>query len=166
MLNDEFDVVDMNNHNDEIGKDEVLDFESNNPHTPIVGNNIPCPSTRDMSNQLRTELGCKVSYWKIYKGMEHVKSSVREHMSTSKAYDRCEFNDHFNQIRDLVPKAAETLEHIGFHTWSREFFSKNRYNIMTSNNAESVTTMFDVERKFSIVSLFDEINRRFALLFY
>ena len=30
-----------------------------------------------MSNQLRTELGCKVSYWKIYKGMEHAKSNVR-----------------------------------------------------------------------------------------
>ena len=35
------------------------------------------PSTRDMSNQLRTELGCKVSYWKIYKVMEHAKSNVR-----------------------------------------------------------------------------------------
>ena len=30
-----------------------------------------------MSNQLRIELGCKVSYWKIYKGMEHAKSTVR-----------------------------------------------------------------------------------------
>ncbi|XP_049397324.1 uncharacterized protein LOC125861481 [Solanum stenotomum] len=196
MLNDELDGVDMNNHDAEIGKDEVPDFESNNPPTPIVGSNIPCssqssrvnnvrddetdfykgmtfkkkeklanslkiaclkkdfrlkkvinsrnvfsfkysypkcnwwlravkftscdrlviriyekyhtcgsehiashnphattkvigkyfenrfsngkgPSTRDMSNQLRTELGYKVSYWKIYKGMEHAKSNVR-----------------------------------------------------------------------------------------
>ena len=35
------------------------------------------PSTRDMSNQLYTELCCKVSYWKIYKGMVHDKSNVR-----------------------------------------------------------------------------------------
>ncbi|KAH0679188.1 hypothetical protein KY284_020273 [Solanum tuberosum] len=180
MLNDEFDDVDMNNHDDEIGNDELLDFESNNPPTPIVGSNIQCssqsalvnnvrddetgiymgmtfknkeelanslkiaclkkdfrlkkcnwwlravkftsserffiriyekyhvcgselltnhnphamakvigkyfenrfptgkgPSTRDMSNQLRRELGCKVIYWKIYKGMEHSKSNVR-----------------------------------------------------------------------------------------
>ncbi|KAG5568637.1 hypothetical protein H5410_064353 [Solanum commersonii] len=66
---------------------------------PIVGSNIPFsskssrvnnvrdnetgPSTRDMSNQLCTELDCKVSYWKIYKVMEHAKSYVRgthEHM--------------------------------------------------------------------------------------
>ncbi|KAH0696428.1 hypothetical protein KY289_013910 [Solanum tuberosum] len=157
MLNDEFDVVDMNNHDAEIGKDEVPDFESNNPPTPIVCSNIPCSSqssrvnnvrddetgfykgmtfknkeeltnslkiallkkdfrlkkyhtcglehftshnphatakvigkyfenrfpngkgssTRDMSDQLHTELGCKVIYWKIYKGMEHAKSNVR-----------------------------------------------------------------------------------------
>ncbi|KAG5615588.1 hypothetical protein H5410_015412 [Solanum commersonii] len=61
MLNDEFDDVDMNNHDDEIGKDEVPDFERNNPPTPIFPNGKG-PSTRDMSNQLRTKLGCKVSY--------------------------------------------------------------------------------------------------------
>ena len=37
---------------------------------------------------------------------------------------------------------------------------------MTSNIAESVNAMFDVEREFFIVALFDEINRRFALLFH
>ena len=37
---------------------------------------------------------------------------------------------------------------------------------MTSNIAESVNSMFDVERKFPIVALFDEVNRRFALLFH
>ena len=30
-----------------------------------------------MSNQFRTELTCKVSYWKISKGMEHANSNVR-----------------------------------------------------------------------------------------
>ncbi|XP_069147079.1 uncharacterized protein [Solanum lycopersicum] len=66
----------------------------------------------------------------------------------------------------FVPKAAETLERIGFHTWSRAFCPRNRYNIMTSNIVESVNVMFDVEREFNIFTLFDEISRRFALLFY
>ena len=35
-----------------------------------------------------------------------------------------------------------------------------RYNIMTSNIAESVNAMFNIEREFSIVALFDVINRR------
>ncbi|KAG5630987.1 hypothetical protein H5410_002704 [Solanum commersonii] len=126
-------------------------------------------------------IGCKVSYWKIYKGMKHAKSNVRgthEHRyavlnaylthfyKATKAYDICEFNDHFNQIRDLVPNVAETLERIGFHTWSKSFCPGNRYNNMTPNIAESVNSMFDVEREFPIVALFDEINRRFALLFH
>ncbi|XP_049360698.1 uncharacterized protein LOC125825396 [Solanum verrucosum] len=84
----------------------------------------------------------------------------------TKAYDRCEFNDHFSQIRALVPKAVETLERIGFHTWSKPFCLGNRYSIMTSNIAESANAMFDVEREFSIVAIFDEINRRFTLLFH
>ena len=37
---------------------------------------------------------------------------------------------------------------------------------MRSNNAESVNVIFDVEREFLIVTLFDEINRRSALLFH
>ena len=40
------------------------------------------------------------------------------------------------------------------------------YNIMTSNITKLVNAMFDVEREFPIVALFDEINRRFALLFH
>ncbi|KAG5621035.1 hypothetical protein H5410_006253 [Solanum commersonii] len=54
--------------------------------------------------------------------MRHIGENIRNNFHNSKvvthfykaakAYDRCEFNDHFNQIRDLVPKAAKTLEHI------------------------------------------------------
>ena len=59
---------------------------SHNPHatTKVIGkyfeNRFPNgkgPSTRDMSNQLRTELGCKESYWMIYKGMKHAKLNIR-----------------------------------------------------------------------------------------
>ena len=45
----------------------------------------------------------------------HNSKVVSHFYKAAKAYDICEFNDHFNQIRDLVPKAVEALEHIGFH---------------------------------------------------
>nr|XP_004248961.1 uncharacterized protein LOC101267362 [Solanum lycopersicum] len=96
----------------------------------------------------------------------HNSKAVSHFYKLAKACDISEFNGHFNKIRDLVPKSAETLECIGIHTWSREFCPGNRYNIMTSNITESVNAMFDVEREFPIVALFDEINRRFALLFH
>ncbi|KAH0709814.1 hypothetical protein KY284_011241 [Solanum tuberosum] len=67
----------------------------------------------------------------------HNSKVVTHFYKAAKTNNRCEFNDHFNQIKYLVPKAAETLERIGFHTWSRAFFLGNRYNIMTSNIAKS-----------------------------
>ena len=41
----------MKNHDDEIGKSEVLDLESNNPPTPIIGsNNLVSAQTSIVSN--------------------------------------------------------------------------------------------------------------------
>ncbi|KAH0634844.1 hypothetical protein KY284_037630 [Solanum tuberosum] len=148
MFNDEFDVVDMNNYDDEIGKDEVPDLESNNPPTSIIGRKNPASSQSSRVNNVRDD--------EIDHLTSHNPHATAKVIAT-KVYDRCEFNDHFNQIRDLVPKAAETLEHIGFHTWSRALCPGNRYNIMTSNIVESVNAMFDVEREFPMVALFDEI---------
>ncbi|KAG5610938.1 hypothetical protein H5410_022219 [Solanum commersonii] len=84
----------------------------------------------------------------------------------AKAYNINVFSDHFNLIRDLVPQVATHLERVGFHRWSRAFFPKNRYNIMTTNIAESVNSMFLDERECPITALFDAINRRFAEKFH
>ncbi|KAG5591624.1 hypothetical protein H5410_042138 [Solanum commersonii] len=84
----------------------------------------------------------------------------------AKAYNIDVFSDHFNRIRDLVPQAATHLERVGFHRWSRAFFPGNRYNIMTTNIAESVNSMFLDEREYPITALFDAINRRFAEKFH
>ncbi|XP_049414757.1 uncharacterized protein LOC125877535 [Solanum stenotomum] len=127
------------------------------------------PSIRKMISIIypASHYGCYMRYLgENIQNNFHNSKVVTHFYKAAKAYNRCGFNDHFNQIRDLVPKAAETLKCIGFHTWSRAFCLGNRYNIMTSNIAESENSMFDVEREFPIVALFDEINRRFALLFH
>ena len=110
---------------------------------------------------------CMRHFGKNIRNNFHNSKVVSHFYKALKAYDICEFNDHFNQIRYLVPKAAEALERIEFHTRSRAFFPENRYttpieffftlcvlfdfyvllcryNIMTSNIAESVHN--DVER--------------------
>ncbi|KAG5621036.1 hypothetical protein H5410_006254 [Solanum commersonii] len=53
MLNDEFDDVDMNNHDAEIGKDDVTDFEGHNPPIHIVSSNIPCSLQSSRVNNVR-----------------------------------------------------------------------------------------------------------------
>ncbi|KAM3343576.1 hypothetical protein P3S68_025665 [Capsicum galapagoense] len=74
----------------------------------------------------------------------------------AKAYSREEFLDHFNQIADMNPKVAEFLSRVGFKRWSRAFCPANRYNIMTSNIAESVNSLFGDEREFPIKAMFEK----------
>ncbi|KAL3377459.1 hypothetical protein AABB24_003728 [Solanum stoloniferum] len=59
---------------------------SHNPHatTKVIGayfkDRYPegkGPSTKDLKNSIRIELGCKVSYWKVWMGSEIAKSLVR-----------------------------------------------------------------------------------------
>ncbi|KAG5630988.1 hypothetical protein H5410_002705 [Solanum commersonii] len=75
-LNDEFDVVDMNNHDAEIRKDEVPDFESNNPPTPIVGSNIPCFTQSSRVNNVRDD---EISFYKgmTFKNKEELANSLK-----------------------------------------------------------------------------------------
>ncbi|XP_059277955.1 uncharacterized protein LOC132032321 [Lycium ferocissimum] len=96
----------------------------------------------------------------------HNGAVVSQFYKAAKAYNIDVFNDHFNQIRDLVPRVAEHLKRAGFHRWSRAFCLGNRYNFMTTNAAESVNSMFNVEREFPITALFDSINRRFTEKFH
>ena len=66
--------------------------------------------------------------------MRHLGENIRNNFSNSKVVSHfikqqrrtiCEFNDHFNQIKDLVPRVAEALERIGFHIWSSAFYHLN-----------------------------------------
>ncbi|KAG5610946.1 hypothetical protein H5410_022227 [Solanum commersonii] len=78
------------------------------------------------------------------------------------------------EVRNRLPiigevadrQAATHLKRVGFHRWSRAFFSGNRYNIMTTNIVKSVNSMFLNEREYPITALFDAINRRFAEKFH
>ncbi|KAH0673951.1 hypothetical protein KY290_008348 [Solanum tuberosum] len=96
----------------------------------------------------------------------HNASVVYHFYKAAKAYNIDVFSDHFNRIRDLVPQAATHLERVGFHRWSRAFFPENKYNIMTTNIAESVNSMFLDEREYLITALFDAIKKRFAEKFH
>ena len=90
------------------------------------------PSIRKMVSRIypASQYGCCMRYLREnIKNNFHNSKVVYHFNKEAKAYDICEFNDHFNQIRDFVPKAAEALEHIGFHPWSRAFFPGNRYHL-------------------------------------
>ncbi|KAH0650568.1 hypothetical protein KY284_030480 [Solanum tuberosum] len=207
MLNDEFYAMDMNNHDDEIGKDEVPDFESNNPSTPVVGSNIPSSSQSSRVNNVRDD---ETGFYKgmTFKNKEELTNSLKIaclkkdfRLKKARPQETCQINSAQNwvvryavlnaycymlEVANPGSKTALSLDENGrfkyffvsYSAWITGFqemrkvivvdgtFLRSKYNIMTSNITESVNAMFDVEREFHIDTLFDEINRRFVLLFH
>lgn len=101
----------------------------------------------------------------IYKKF-HCGDWVHHFYDAAKAYHRNKFNDHFQQIKDLDMSLTEYLEDVDFHRWSRAHFPGNRYDVMTTNIAESVNSMFLEEKELPIIALFNSINRRLAQKFH
>lgn len=58
-------------------------------------------------------------------------SNVMSHIyKAAEVYNRVEFFDHFNQIRDMVPKAAKHLKRVGFYRQRQAFCLRNMYVII------------------------------------
>ncbi|XP_016558535.1 uncharacterized protein LOC107858399 [Capsicum annuum] len=86
--------------------------------------------------------------------------------NTAKAYSPEEFSDHFVEFKNYCPKATFFLEHeLGFVKWSRAYFPGNRFDVMTTNIAESVNAMLINEREYPVASIFNSIAKRFGEIF-
>ena len=77
------------------------------------------------------------------------------------AYRKTEFHQSFDQIKATGPAIAQYLQDIGFEKWSRVYFPGNRYDVMTSNYAESFNNKTKEARSWPVASLIEFI--RFTL---
>ena len=77
------------------------------------------------------------------------------------AFRRTEFHKFFDKIKVIDPPIAQYLEGIGFERWSSAYFPGNRYNIMTSNYAESFNNKTKEARSFPFATFLEFI--RFTL---
>ena len=66
----------------------------------------------------------------------------------------------FNDIKDMDARCAEYLLEIGLEHWARAHFPGNRYNIMTSNLAESWNAVLREAREFPVIPLIDFIRTK------
>ncbi|KAG5617333.1 hypothetical protein H5410_017157 [Solanum commersonii] len=65
-----------------------------------------------------------------------------------KAYSLEEFDNHFDEFKNKCPTTAVVLEYdIGFEKWGRTHFPGSRYDVMTTNIAESLNVMLIDERE-------------------
>ncbi|XP_033139774.1 uncharacterized protein LOC117133063 [Brassica rapa] len=71
-----------------------------------------------------------------------------------------EFYTTFNEIKTMDPACAEYLLDIGLEHWARSHFPGKRYNIMTSNLAESWNSVLREAREFPVIPLIDFIRTK------
>lgn len=76
----------------------------------------------------------------------------------ARAYRVEDFYIHFNEIKMIDIACADYLIRIGLKHWARSHFKGSRYNIMTSNLAESLNSALAEAREFPIVGLIEYIR--------
>ncbi|CAE5975476.1 unnamed protein product [Arabidopsis arenosa] len=74
------------------------------------------------------------------------------------AYTRFDFEQLFHELSLADNKMAHYLWDLDVKKWSRACAPANRYNIMTSNLAESLNSLLKESREYPIVCLFDTIR--------
>ncbi|KAM6596350.1 hypothetical protein CsatA_006874 [Cannabis sativa] len=77
------------------------------------------------------------------------------------AWNKTECDRHFEVLKQMDPAIATYVEKIGFEKWARPYCPGDRYNIMTSNAAESFNKVTEEFRKYPVTILVDFI--RFTL---
>ena len=78
--------------------------------------------------------------------------------TAAKKYQISEFNALMEDIRKLKDgEVYDYLEKIGCHRWARAHFMGYRYNMMTSNIAESINAKLKEARKLPITALVDHL---------
>ncbi|KAM3340188.1 hypothetical protein P3S68_030058 [Capsicum galapagoense] len=83
--------------------------------------------------------------------------------AAAKAYSFDEFSDNFAELKSNCRKAAHVLENVfGFEKWSRAHFLGNRYNMMTTNIAESLNSILMNEREYPVSYIFNSIVKKFG----
>jgi len=83
---------------------------------------------------------------------------VTKFMNVAAAYTVSEFNRMYDDLKNRYPAAAEYLEdNVDVRKWARCYFTGSRYNIMTTNGAESINAVLRKARTYPIIPLMDAI---------
>ena len=76
----------------------------------------------------------------------------------ARAYHLVDFNKFFGEIREMNKGCADYLANIGFQHWERLHFVGERYNVMTSNVAESLNNVLTMVHDYPVISLLETIR--------
>ena len=71
----------------------------------------------------------------------------------AKAYTVAEFNRYYHAFKAESSGGAEYINLAGFSNWARAFYTRNRYNIITTNHAECLNSVFLEPRDLPVTAL-------------
>ena len=98
-------------------------------------------------------------YWHVMQNIKHrfhSSASLKMHKAAAEAYSVTEFSKYFEEIRRMFPSVAKYLEDdVKFERWSKAHFKGNRYEVMTTNIAESVNSMMKKAREYPMTAMID-----------
>ncbi|KAL5552526.1 hypothetical protein UlMin_039927 [Ulmus minor] len=78
----------------------------------------------------------------------------------ARAYCHSEFEKYMSEMSSLNPKIKDYLLEIGPGRWARCLYPRRRYNIQTSNIAESINSAVKEVREQPILKLLDELRKK------
>ncbi|KAJ9553257.1 hypothetical protein OSB04_017302 [Centaurea solstitialis] len=87
-----------------------------------------------------------------------VQGVVQSFERTTNAYKVSTFTRRYNELKNRFPGAIKYLEeYLDVKQWARSHFPSSRYNIMTTNGAESISSVLRDAREYPITALLEAI---------
>ncbi|KAL0696746.1 hypothetical protein Bca4012_063926 [Brassica carinata] len=84
----------------------------------------------------------------------------------SRAYRFSEFQDRITEIFEMSPELGRYLREADVRKWVRSLFPGERYDIRTTNPAESINSVLRIPREYPIIPLLDSIRELMTRWFY
>ncbi|XP_060216270.1 uncharacterized protein LOC132643753 [Lycium barbarum] len=81
-------------------------------------------------------------------------------------YKQAEFRTYMSQIQQIDPKAAEYIEEEPPERWARSFHTNRRYNMLTTNNVETMNSVLRKAKELPIMACIDYIQNKLQNWFY
>ncbi|KAG7553461.1 Zinc finger SWIM-type [Arabidopsis thaliana x Arabidopsis arenosa] len=89
--------------------------------------------------------------------------AAKKFLECAHAYTESEFNREYGIFRSRWSNAADYLDRaVGREQWSRYHFQGDKYNIDTSNAAESMNAVFKKARKYHLLPMIDAMVEKFS----
>ncbi|XP_013613578.1 PREDICTED: uncharacterized protein LOC106319739 [Brassica oleracea var. oleracea] len=76
----------------------------------------------------------------------------------SRAYRYTEFQERITEIFEISPELGRYLREADMRKWARSLFPGERYDIRTTNLAESINSVMRIPREYPVIPLLDSIR--------